>query len=220
MGKHFIAVAGNIGAGKSTLVSRLSARLRWRPYFEPVAENPYLIDFYGDMNRWAFQSQVFFLSYRMRSHKELLKDPHSVIQDRSVYEDAEVFAKNLYNQGHIDGRDYKTYRNVYDLFVSLLDPPQLIIYLKAPVGVLEERIRKRGRDFETYISADYLRRLNELYEEWIESYTLSPVLTVPAAKMDFESVTYYVDIIAEEVERIIRGKQLSLFELDDLEWPV
>ena len=218
MTKRFIAVAGNIGAGKSTLVSRLAGRLRWKPYFEPVAENPYLVDFYADMERWAFQSQVFFLSYRMRSHNELLKASSSVVQDRSVYEDAEIFAKNLHKQGHMSARDYKTYRNLYELFVTLLDPPHLVIYLKAPVEVLEERIKKRGREFESGISREYLRRLNELYEEWIEGFSLCPILTVPAARMDFVSVDSYVEVIAQEVRRITEGKQEVLFELDDLEW--
>jgi len=218
LAKQFIAVAGNIGAGKSTLVTRLSKRLRWKPYFEPVAENPYLVDFYGDMRRWAFHSQVFFLSYRIRSHTELLKDPRSVVQDRSVYEDAEVFAKNLYNEGFINERDYKTYCSLYDQFVSLLDPPHLVIYLKTPVSVLKERIQKRGRDFEARITTEYLTKLSELYDEWIENYSLSPVLTVPSGKMDFATVDTCVDIIAAEVNRITKGKQETLFDLEDLDW--
>ena len=218
MGKQFIAVAGNIGAGKSTLVTRLSQRLRWKPYFEPVAENPYLADFYADMERWAFQSQVFFLSYRMQSHNELLRVPSSVVQDRSVYEDAEIFAKNLYQQGHISKRDYETYRNLYELFVTLLEPPDLLIYLRVPVNVLEARIEKRGRDFESGISTEYLLRLNELYETWIEEFSLCPILTVPAARMDFASVDSLVEVIAKEVRRITDGKQQVLFELEDLDW--
>ena len=218
MGKQFIAVAGNIGAGKSTLVTRLSQRLRWKPYFEPVAENPYLADFYADMKRWAFESQVFFLSYRMQSHNELLRVPSSVVQDRSVYEDAEIFATNLYNQGNISERDFKTYRNLYELFVALLDPPDLLIYLRVPVDVLMERIKTRGREFESGITTEYLLHLNDLYEKWIDSFTLCPILTVPAARMDFASVDSLVEVIAGEVRRITDGKQQVLFELEDLDW--
>ena len=218
MGKQFIAVAGNIGAGKSTLVTRLSQRLRWKPYFEPVAENPYLADFYADMKRWAFESQVFFLSYRMQSHNELLRVPSSVVQDRSVYEDAEIFATNLYNQGNISERDFKTYRNLYELFVALLDPPDLLIYLRVPVDVLMERIKTRGREFESGITTEYLLHLNDLYEKWIDSFTLCPILTVPAARMDFASVDSLVEVIAGEVRRITDGKQRVLFELEDLDW--
>jgi len=218
VGKQFIAVAGNIGAGKSTLVTRLSQRLRWKPYFEPVAENPYLADFYADMKRWAFESQVFFLSYRMQSHNELLRVPSSVVQDRSVYEDAEIFATNLYNQGNISERDFKTYRNLYELFVALLDPPDLLIYLRVPVDVLMERIKTRGREFESGITTEYLLHLNDLYEKWIDSFTLCPILTVPAARMDFASVDSLVEVIAGEVRRITDGKQRVLFELEDLDW--
>jgi deoxyadenosine/deoxycytidine kinase len=218
LNKQFIAVAGNIGAGKSTLVTRLSRRLKAKPYFEPVEENPYLVDFYKDMERWAFQSQVFFLSYRMRSHNELLHESSPVVQDRSVYEDAEIFAKNLFNQGQMSNRDYETYRNLYELFVDLLDPPHLVIYLKAPVDVLKKRIAKRGREFETGITTEYLQRLGRLYDEWIADFSLCPVLTVPASRMDFASVDAYVDVIAHEVNRITDGKQETLFELEDLTW--
>lgn len=218
MEKRFIAVAGNIGAGKSTLVNRLCDRLGWKPYFEPVSQNPYLEDFYRDMRAWAFHSQVFFLSYRMRSHDELLKIPGSVVQDRSVYEDAEIFAENLYRQGSITERDYRTYRNLFELFISLLAPPDLVIYLRAPVDELARRIKARGRTFESEITTEYLQQLNLLYEEWIERFSLCPVLTVPAAKMDFSTELEFVDIIAGEVDRTVNGKQTVLFGLEDLEW--
>ncbi|MEX1248181.1 MAG: deoxynucleoside kinase, partial [Anaerolineales bacterium] len=131
--KHFVAVAGNIGVGKSTLVGKLCARLAWQPYYEPVAENPYLEDFYANMKAWAFQSQVFFLTHRLRMHLSLLEDPKSVVQDRSVYEDAEVFATNLFRQGEISERDYSTYRKLYKLLCDMLHPPDLVIYLRASV---------------------------------------------------------------------------------------
>ena len=220
MAKQFIAVAGNIGAGKSTLVTRLSDRLGWKPYLEPVAQNPYLEDFYADMKAWAFHSQLFFLSYRMRFHEELLKVPESVVQDRSVYEDAEIFARNLYEQGQINQRDYDTYRNLYELFVCLLAPPDLMIYLKAPVSTLEERIQKRGRSFEANIGSAYLGQLDALYERWISSFKLCPVLTVPAAAMDFATVDAYIEVIAREAHRMLDGKQEVLFGLEDLQWPL
>ncbi|MBT3273872.1 MAG: deoxynucleoside kinase [Spirochaetales bacterium] len=218
MSKQFVAVAGNIGAGKSTLVSRLSERLGWKPYFEPVAENPYLENFYGDMKSWAFHSQVFFLSYRMKTHSQLLQNPESVVQDRSVYEDAEIFARNLYLQQFMSDRDYSTYRNLFDLFISLLDPPDLIIYVEAPVDTLIQRIEERGRTFEADIKPAYLSQLGNLYEEWISNFDLCPVLTVPSRDMDFASRDDYVDVITAEVERKLSGKQETLFKLEDYHW--
>jgi deoxyadenosine/deoxycytidine kinase len=146
--KKFVAVAGNIGVGKSTLVEKLCEKLKWEPYYEPVAENPYLKDFYADMDTWAFHSQVFFLTHRLRSHRDLMEFPASVVQDRSVYEDAEIFARNLYLQGHINERDYATYRKLFDLFITLLPHPDLVVYLRASVETLQARIAQRGRDIE------------------------------------------------------------------------
>ena len=134
--KKFVAVAGNIGVGKSTLVEMLCEKLGWEPFYEPVAENPYLSDFYEDMPTWSFHSQIFFLSHRLRSHHDLANHPTSVIQDRSVYEDAEVFAQNLFRQGHIQPRDYQTYRELYETVIGFLPPPDLVIYLKASVPTL------------------------------------------------------------------------------------
>lgn len=212
--KRFIAVAGNIGAGKSTLVERLCETLSFEPYYEPVTENPYLEDFYRDMGRWAFQSQVFFLSWRMQAHRELLDEPAPVVQDRSVYEDAEIFAENLYRQGHISPRDYRTYRNLYELFVSLLAPPDLVIYLRSSVTVLEGRIAKRGRGFEANIDRGYLEQLNLLYEEWIAGFDLSPVLTVDSDEVDFSVDSESVLAIARSAERAMEGKQSMLFPVD------
>ena len=144
--KKFVAVAGNIGVGKSTLVSLLCQRLKWEPFFEPESENPYLPDFYEKMKRWAFHSQVFFLTHRLRIHQQIIEHPNSVIQDRSVYEDAEIFAQNLYNQKHIRDRDFDTYWELYQVLSKFLPPPDLVVYLRASVPSLKERIAARGRN--------------------------------------------------------------------------
>jgi deoxyadenosine/deoxycytidine kinase len=215
--KKFVAVAGNIGVGKSTLVNKLCEKLKWEPYYEPVAENPYLEDFYSDMDTWAFHSQVFFLTHRLRSHRELLEFPASVVQDRSVYEDAEIFAKNLYLHGHINDRDYGTYRKLFDLFITLLPPPDLVVYLRASVETLQARIDMRGRDIESKITADYLGQLNKLYEEWIAAFSLSPVLIVPADEVDFVAYSGHLDLIVEKVEEKLKGKEEVVFAPEDIE---
>lgn len=183
--KRFLAVAGNIGVGKSSLTALLSERLGWEPFYEAVAENPYLADFYQDMRQWSFHSQIFFLARRLRHHRQLLDRPGSVVQDRSVYEDAEVFARNLYLQGDMLPRDYRTYCELYEVLTTFLPAPDLIVYLRASVPTLMRRIALRGRDFERGISPEYLARLNQLYEEWISHLTLCPVLVVPADDLDF-----------------------------------
>jgi len=166
----FIVVAGNIGAGKSTLVQILSEKLGYQPFFEPVNDNPYLADFYQNMEAWSFHSQLYFLTRRLRIHKQLLEAEGSVVQDRSVYEDAEVFARNLYLQGDMSTRDYGVYQDLYQILIDLLPPPNLVVYLRATVDTLLERINTRGRGFEAGISRSYLERLNVLYEEWIASF--------------------------------------------------
>ncbi len=184
--KHFVAIAGNIGVGKSTLTAVLSEAFGWKPFYEAVDENPYLADFYADMTRWSFHSQVFFLSRRLQHHRQLVDHPGSVVQDRSVYEDAEIFACNLFKQGQMSARDYQAYRDLYDGIRAFLPPPDLLVYLKASVETLKNRIRQRGRDFERDISPDYLFRLNTLYDTWIEHWESCPVLVIPADEMDFQ----------------------------------
>lgn len=183
--KKFVAIAGNIGVGKSTLTGILAEEFGWQPFYEAVDENPYLADFYADMRRWSFHSQVFFLSRRLQHHRQLVDHPGSVVQDRSVYEDAEIFAHNLFMQGQMATRDYHAYRDLYDGVRAFLPPPDLLIYLKSDVDTLLARIRQRGRDFERDISRAYLDRLNELYAEWIARWDSCPVLVVPADLMDF-----------------------------------
>ena len=202
--KRFIAVAGNVGVGKSTLTRMLADRLGWEPFFEAVDDNPYLADFYQDMRQWAFHSQIFFLSRRLRHHHELLQRENSVIQDRSVYEDAEIFARNLYEQGAMSERDYRSYRELYEVLCAFLPPPDLILYLRADVDTLLHRIRKRGRAYEQDMDPNYLRQLNRLYDEWIDQFTLSPVLTIEAANLDFVAHRDHLD----RIEAAVRDRLL------------
>ncbi len=214
--KKCVAVAGNIGVGKSTLVTMLSKKLEWQPFYEPVSDNPYLADFYADMRAWAFHSQVFFLTRRLRAHVELSQHAGSVLQDRSVYEDAEIFAHNLYLQGHIQERDYQTYRELYETAVQLLPPPDLMIYLRASVATLSDRISNRGRDYERTISPDYLQSLNNLYESWISDFVLCPVLTIPADDLDFVAHTGHLKLIVSKIEEKLTGNEEVVFEPDEV----
>ncbi len=214
--KKFVAVAGNIGVGKSTLVEMLCEKLGWEPFYEPVAENPYLSDFYEDMPTWSFHSQIFFLSHRLRSHNDLANHPTSVIQDRSVYEDAEIFAQNLARQGHIQSRDYQTYRELYEAVINILPPPDLVIYLRASVPTLIRRIERRGRDYESDIASDYLAGLNELYEAWIDNFTLCPVLTVPADSLDYVAHRGHLNLITAKVNEMLTGKEEVIFAPDEV----
>jgi deoxyadenosine/deoxycytidine kinase len=209
--KQYVVLAGNIGAGKSTLVGMMCDRLGWKPYLEPVAENPYLEDFYRDMQRWAFHSQVYFLTHRVRSHRALVDDPYSVVQDRSLYEDAEIFARNLYLQGRMSARDWASYRGLYETLTGLLPPPDLVVYLRASVPTLRARIARRGRGFESGITDAYLAELNALYEGWAESFSLAPVLVVPGDRMDFVAERRDFDAIVTAVEDRLRGAQGLLF---------
>ncbi len=211
--KRFIAVAGNIGVGKSTLTGLMAQRLGWKPFFEAVDDNPYLADFYGDMSAWSFHSQVFFLSRRLQHHRHILDHPTSALQDRSVYEDAEVFAANLHRQGLMSQRDYATYRDLYEGVNLFLPPPDLIVYLRASVDTLLRRIQLRGRAYERGIDPEYLTRLNILYDEWIDRFALCPVLTVPADELDFVWHTPHLELIVQKVEERLSGQEVVRFDL-------
>jgi deoxyadenosine/deoxycytidine kinase len=183
--KVFVAVAGNIGSGKSSLTRLLSREVGWKPFYESVEDNPYLGDFYADMTRWSFNLQVYFLSNRFRSHKAISEGPDSVVLDRIIYEDAEIFARNLYEIGKMEERDYRNYVALYDVMTEFLRPPDLLIYLRANVDTLLKQIAARGRDFEQSIQREYLEQLNRHYEKWITGYRRGPLLVVESDALDF-----------------------------------
>lgn len=206
--KRFIAIAGNIGVGKSTLTQLLEQRLGWEPFYEAVNDNPYLPDFYADMERWAFHSQIFFLSRRLQHHRQILDHPASAIQDRSVYEDAEIFARNLFLQGKMEARDYGAYCELYEAVTAFMPPPDLIVYLRASVETLTTRIAQRGRDFERGISPDYLHQLNDLYDAWVERFDLCPILTIPTDHLNFVGSDDHLVQIANHILDRLQGKAL------------
>ncbi len=214
--KRFIALAGNIGVGKSTLVRLLCEQMGWEPFYEPVTENPYLADFYQDMQSWAFQSQIFFLTHRLRIHRQLLNFPGSVIQDRSVYEDAEIFAQNLFIQGSITARDYDTYLDLYHILTEFLPPPDLVIYLRSSVNTLLQRIALRNRDYERTIAPVYLEQLNKIYEDWINHFTLCPVLVVPADDLDYVAHPRHLELIIRKINEKLSGKEEVIFAPDEV----
>lgn len=201
--KRFIAVAGNIGAGKSTLTKMLSESFGWSPFYEADAENPYLADFYTDMRRWSFHSQVFYLGRRLEHHRLLVDHAGSAVQDRTVYEDAEIFARNLYEQGEMAARDYDAYRRLYHAVSSFLPPPHLVIYLRGSVEALMAHIQRRGRDYEQKMESEYLARLNHYYEAWISDWTACPVLTIEIDAIDFQHNAAQFAALQEQVRGAI-----------------
>ena len=217
MAKRLIVVAGNIGAGKTSLTERLGARLGWETAFESVSDNPYLPDFYADMRAWSFHLQIFFLGHRSNQYLELARSERSAILDRSIYEDAYIFARALHHLGNLNERDYLAYRRVFDLLVSTLPPPNLLINLKAPVDVLAERIRRRGRDIETGITADYLNLLDSFYDDWMTSFDVCPVLTIHTGQLgresplDFVHNSRHLDIVVERIQDKLAGKEDVVF---------
>jgi deoxyadenosine/deoxycytidine kinase len=198
--KYFIAIAGNIGAGKSTLTGKLAGLFGWEPFYEANTENPYLADFYADMQRWSFHSQVFFLGKRLEHHRQLLDHPGSVVQDRTVYEDAEIFARNLYEQGQMSERDYDAYRRLYQAISAFLPPPDLIIYLRASTDKLMQHIKQRGRDYERQIDPEYVAQLNRLYDHWIDHWTACPVLRIHMDAVDFSKRPADLETIKQQIE--------------------
>ncbi|MEJ2599739.1 MAG: deoxynucleoside kinase [Anaerolineales bacterium] len=211
MTKRLIVVAGNIGAGKTSLTERIGARLGWQSAFESVADNPYLPDFYANMRQWSFHLQVFFLGHRAAQYLDLATMPQSAILDRSIYEDAYIFARALHHLGNLDERDYLSYRRVFDLVVANLPPPDLLIYLRAPVPVLVERIRRRARTMESGIDADYLGLLDSFYDDWLQSFDLCPVLTIRTDDLDFVHKPRHLDIVVQRIQEKLSGKEEVIF---------
>lgn len=199
-----IAIAGNIGAGKSTLAQKLAQHYRWEVFFESVDDNPYLSDFYDNMDQWAFHLQIYFLSSRIRQVIEIQAARNTIVQDRTIYEDAVIFAKNLHASGHINSRDYANYLKLYETMTDFIKPPDLLIYLKAGMPTLVERIQKRGRDFENNIKLDYLKKLGESYDEWISGYNKGKLLIINADNLDFVAN-------AEDLGRVIEKVDAELF---------
>jgi deoxyadenosine/deoxycytidine kinase len=215
MTKRMIVLAGNIGAGKTSLTERLGARLGWQAAFESVADNPYLPDFYTDMRAWSYHLQVFFLGHRAEQYLELAGSPQSAILDRSIYEDAYIFARALHHMNNLDERDYLSYRRIFDLVVNHLPPPDLLIYLKAPVEVLMERIRRRGREIESGITAEYLGLLDSFYEDWMVTFDVCPVLTIRTDDLDFVHIARHLDIVVQRIQDKLAGREELIFPSDE-----
>jgi deoxyadenosine/deoxycytidine kinase len=211
MTKRIIIVSGNIGAGKTSLTERLGSRLGWRTAFESVADNPYLADFYADMRAWSFHLQVFFLGHRAQQYLEVARGSQSVVLDRSIFEDAYIFARALYHLGNLDERDYLAYRRVFDLLVATLPAPNLLVYLRAPVSVLMERIHRRGRLIESGITSEYLALLESFYDDWIATFDVCPVLTIRTDDLDFVHKPGHLDIVVERIHERLAGKEDVIF---------
>ncbi len=211
MTKHFILVAGNIGSGKTSLAERIGAKLGWRTAFESVADNPYLAEFYADMRQWSFHLQVFFLGHRAQQHLALAHSPESAIADRSIYEDAFIFARALHHLGNLNERDYQSYRAVFNLVAAGLPRPDLLLYLRAPVSVLLERIRRRGRGIESGMSEEYLSLLDTFYEEWVQTFDLCPVLSVRTDDLDYVHKPKHLDIVVQRIQDKLSGKEDVIF---------
>ena len=201
---HF-AIAGNIGAGKTTLTSLLSKHYKWEAHYEEVSDNPYLYDFYANMERWSFNLQVFFLNHRFRQILQIRESKKNVIQDRTIYEDAYIFAPNLHTMGLLSTRDFTNYRSLFDLMMNFIAPPDLLIYLRSTQANLVIQIHKRGREYESSISIDYLNRLNECYEEWISGYDKGKLLIIDTDKLDFVQNQEDLGEVIQRIDTQING---------------
>ena len=200
-----VAIAGNIGAGKTTLTKLLAKHYKWEPHYESVDENPYLDDFYGEMERWSFNLQVYFLNSRFRQILEIRETGKNLIQDRTIYEDARIFAPNLHAMGLMPNRDFKNYESLFELMERLVTPPDLLIYLRASIPTLVGQIHKRGRDYENSISIDYLSRLNERYEAWISKYTKGQLLIIDVDNLNFADKQEDLGLVIDKIDAQING---------------
>ena len=208
MTKYIVVVAGNIGAGKTSLTERIGARLGWWTGYESVSDNPYLSDFYGDMRTWSFHLQIFFLGHRAEQYLDAARDPRSAILDRSIYEDAYIFARALHHMGNLSERDFLAYRRLFDIVVQGLPRPGLLVYLKAPVPVLMERIHRRARNIETGITAEYLSLLDTFYDEWLKSFDLCPVLTIRTDDLDYVHQPQHLETVVARIQDKLAGKEV------------
>lgn len=211
MTKKLIVVAGNIGVGKTSLTERIGARLGWTTGYESVSDNPYLPDFYADMKTWSFHLQVYFLGHRARQYLEIANDARSAILDRSIYEDAYIFARALYHMNNLSERDYLAYRRLFELVVNSLPAPNLLIYLKAPVEVLMQRIQRRARGMETGISTEYLTLLDTFYDDWLKAFDLCPVLTIRTDNLDYVNQTQGLETVTQRITDKLAGKEIMEF---------
>ncbi len=200
-----IAIAGNIGSGKTTLTSLLAKHYKWHPNYEDVDDNPYLNDFYQDMQRWSFNLQIYFLNIRFNQILDIRKSGKEVVQDRTIYEDAFIFAPNLHSMGLMSTRDFENYFTLFNLVSSLIKPPDLLIYLRASVPTLVNQIQKRGRKYENSIRLDYLQRLNERYEAWVESYNLGKLLIVDADNYNFPENSEDLSTVIDKINAELHG---------------
>ncbi len=200
-----IAVAGNIGAGKTTLTNLLAKHYKWTPHYEDVDENPYLSDFYDDMQRWSFNLQVFFLNSRFNQILEIRNSGQTVIQDRTIYEDAFIFAPNLHSMGLMTTRDFDNYFSLFQLMSKLVQAPDLLIYLRAGVPTLVQQIQQRGRKYENTIRLDYLKRLNERYEAWVSNYTLGKLLIIDVDNTDFTNNPEDLRLVINKIDAELHG---------------
>ena len=208
MSKHLVVVAGNIGVGKTSLTERMGERLGWRTDFESVSDNPYLAEFYDDMREWSFHLQIFFLGHRAEQYLKASNDARSAILDRSIYEDSYIFARALRHLNNINERDYQSYRRLFNLVVKGLPKPDLLVYLKAPVDVLIERIEKRARGMETGITAEYLSLLDSFYDDWLSHFDLCPVLTIRTDNLDYVNQPKALEIVTERIRERLAGKDV------------
>jgi deoxyadenosine/deoxycytidine kinase len=202
--KH-IAVAGNIGAGKTTLTGLLAKHYKWEPHFEDVENNPYLYDFYEDMPRWSFNLQVYFLNNRFSKIVEIQKGDNIVIQDRTIYEDAQIFAPNLHSMGLMTKRDFDNYSGLFKTINQLIKPPDLLIYLRGSISTLVNQIQKRGREYEDNLRLDYLRRLNEYYEAWISTYKEGKLLIIDIDKTNFAERKEHLGSVVTKINAELNG---------------
>jgi len=211
MTKYLVVVAGNIGVGKTSLTERIGSRLSWWTGYESVADNPYLSDFYTDMRAWAFHLQVFFLGHRAEQYLDAVRDPRSAILDRSIYEDFYIFSRALYHMGDVSERDYLAYRRLFELVVNSLPRPNLLIYLKAPVNVLMDRIRRRSRGKETGNTQEYLTLLDSFYDDWLGAFDMCPVLTIRTDDLDYVHQQQHLDTVVERIQDMLAGKEVVEF---------